>query len=307
MDHIQIFWTPEGVNLDQIGDKRFLEVTDGDTPTIRMDVRMLSIDTPEKNKTNTEISNVAELEVLFAKLVTWIQSGEAPVLPQLAAHLLPRLQRPTPVANHVQQGKLATEEHKRIVEQKLTRPSGSKRNLFVRIADRPFERYGRLLAYVAPDYTAAERAHMTRRERATFNFFMAESGWAATFILYPNIPGELDLPMFREAAKAAFEGRKGAWADPLGLTGYEFRALERLAAVKKKLDAGGEVKASARWAWVERYVADMTTKELFGPQGYHQVKPYDRLFIDRNDVRRCVADLGLTPAPADRFGSPLEV
>jgi hypothetical protein len=99
MDHIQIFWTPEGINLDQIGDKRFFEVTDGDTPTIRMDIRMLSIDTPEKDRTNRNIRNAEELEQLFVKLAAWMDAGAAPVLPELAEDLLPRLKRPTPVAN----------------------------------------------------------------------------------------------------------------------------------------------------------------------------------------------------------------
>jgi hypothetical protein len=189
------------------------------------------------------------------------------------------------------------------MDQKLMRPPGRKCNLFVRVVDRPFDRYGRLLAYVAPDYSAGERAQMTRRERATFNFLMAESGWAAPFIVYPNIPGESDLPMFREACRAAYDGGKGAWADAHSITGYEFRALERLAAVKKKLDAGNDVGVSERWDWLYRYVADMTTKELCGPQGYSHVKPFDRIFIERKDVRRAVADLGLTPAPPERFGA----
>ncbi|MGH3926697.1 MAG: hypothetical protein ACRDTT_28185, partial [Pseudonocardiaceae bacterium] len=68
-----------------------------------------------------------------------------------------------------QQGRDASAFAKDNAEQRLTRPDGRKRNLFIRIAERPFDDNGRLLAYVAPDYSAAERRTLTRRERATFN------------------------------------------------------------------------------------------------------------------------------------------
>lgn len=137
---------------------------------------------------------------------------------------------------------------------------------------------------------------MTRLERATFNYRMVEGGWAASFILFPSIPGELDLPDFRKAAQAAFEEGRGAWADPAALTGYEFRSLERLAVIFKKLQAGQNVDASTRFSWLYRYCADMTTGELFGPHEYERVKPYDRIFIWQDDVRRAVAELNLRPA-----------
>jgi hypothetical protein len=44
---VKIFWQPHSFNLDQIGQKRLVDISDGDTPNIRMNVRMLSIDTPE--------------------------------------------------------------------------------------------------------------------------------------------------------------------------------------------------------------------------------------------------------------------
>jgi endonuclease YncB( thermonuclease family) len=77
----------------------------------------------------------------------------------------------------------------------LTRPNCRQRNLCIRATDPPFDDNGRLLAYVAPDYSAAERATMSRRDRATFNLDLVEGGWAAPFIIYPAIPGEQDLPL----------------------------------------------------------------------------------------------------------------
>jgi len=43
----QILWTPAGKNLPSLGAKSLVDVSDGDTPNIRMPIRMLSIDTPE--------------------------------------------------------------------------------------------------------------------------------------------------------------------------------------------------------------------------------------------------------------------
>ena len=47
---VKVFWQPQSFNLDQIGQKRLVDISDGDTPNIRMNVRMLSIDTPETSK-----------------------------------------------------------------------------------------------------------------------------------------------------------------------------------------------------------------------------------------------------------------
>lgn len=47
VDPVQILWTPAGENLPSLGARALVDVTDSDTPNIRMPVRMLSIDTPE--------------------------------------------------------------------------------------------------------------------------------------------------------------------------------------------------------------------------------------------------------------------
>jgi endonuclease YncB( thermonuclease family) len=47
IDPIQILWSPAGANLPSLGARALVYVTDGDTPSIRMPIRMLSVDTPE--------------------------------------------------------------------------------------------------------------------------------------------------------------------------------------------------------------------------------------------------------------------
>ena len=294
---LKILWTPRGITLDAIGQKRLVSISDGDTPNIRMNVRMLSIDTPESRATGA-IRNVDELNEWFAKTADWIESGDSPVSEPLATFLVPRLRRDGASTEHLNQGKEAKLAFEALPEQRLKRPTGSTRPLFVRVADEPFDRYGRLLAYVAPNYSKQERAELSRRERATFNFSMVELGWAATFIIFPSIPGELDLPMFREAGMEAVEQGKGAWADDLALTGYEFRSSERLAALCKKVKEGKKLAPGEWTGWISRYCCDMTTGGLFAPQEYVKVEPYNRIFIWRDDVRRAVGALNLTPQGA---------
>ena len=79
---------------------------------------------------------------------------------------------------------------------------------------------------------------MTRLERATFNLNLIESGWAAPFIIFPNIPGELDLPLYLQMAVNAKESKVGQYQDELSLSGYEYRMCEKLYSITKKLNDG---------------------------------------------------------------------
>ncbi|MGJ3261987.1 MAG: thermonuclease family protein [Salinarimonas sp.] len=291
---VKIFWQPSGFELDSLKDKRLVNISDGDTPNIRMNVRMLSIDTPE---TGTMRLKAAEIDDDFNALAGWIETDASPVDAALAAHLRPRLARPRAASLHREQGAAAKAEFQRQVDERLTRPSGSTRSLFVRAADERFDGYGRLLAYVAPSYSPEERETMTRRDRATFNLTLVESGWAASFVIYPSIPGERDLPLLVESARTAVQEERGAWGDDLMLTGYEYRMCCKLVPVMRKIQAGRRLDGAARTGWIERYCVDVSTAELHGPQGYVAVAPWNRLFLWPKDVRRAVADLNLVPAP----------
>jgi endonuclease YncB( thermonuclease family) len=289
---LRIFWTPNGVNLDQLGEKKLREIVDGDTPKIDISIRMLSIDTPEKSVTARGLSK-DEIRTLTEPTRNWIASGASPVPSGLAAHLLPRLDRPDVAEAHWKQGAQATDFHKQITDERLAKPGGGTRRMFLRAADERFDQYGRLLAYTAPSYDFAERQQMTRRERATFNFNMIDQGWAATLIIYPSIPGELDLPMVQDAARRAVEEQRGAWADPQMLTGYEYRMLERLVLMFQKVEAGKRLSSADLGGWITRYCADISTGEIYAPTQYYRVAPWNRLFLWRNDVRAAVGQLNL--------------
>jgi len=293
MPNLKIFWDPQGIELNAIGDNRLLEVSDGDTPSVAMAIRMLSIDTPEVHYPGT--TKPSRHNARFQQLAEWIQQGKAPISDGLAAHLHPRLASGAAGTLQEEQGRSASQEFQRLLEEKLRRPSGRRRNVFLRTADQPFDQYGRLLAYVAPYYTNEELAVLTRRERATFNLLMVESGWAAPFVLYPSLPSYPDLVLLHNSAQDAFDNKRGAWANPLTLTGYEFRMCYRLAEVTEDLVNGKKLSASERMKWVERYCADLTTQQIYYPQDYYKVKPYNRLFIWPKDVNEAVSRLNLLP------------
>ncbi len=301
MSEVRVFWDPRGVTLDSLGRKRFLRVTDGDTPYVSFSIRMLSIDTPELHYPGNQ--DPARHDERLAELAEWIRRGEAPVDDALAAHLHPRLATGRAGSLQKAQGEAATRAFEELLEARLSRPSGRRRAVFLRSADQPFDQYGRVLAYMAPSYSRAERERLSRRERATFNLLMVASGWAAPFPIYPNLPRHEDLVLLREEARRAVTEGRGAWADPAMLTGYEFRMCYRLWEVTRRLRLGRRLDTAERRSWVHRYCVDMTSREIFDPADYHRVAPYDRLFVWPRDVPEAVARLNLEPprqTPSDR-------
>jgi len=294
MSSVKIFWDPEGREVDVLGKKKLVRVTDGDTPYISMSIRMLSIDTPEVHYPGNQ--KPSKQDANLAQLAEWIKEGKAPVNRNLGEYLYPKLATGKAGTLQEEQGKRATEEFQRLLDEKLTLPNGKKRDLFIYVADEPFDQNGRLLAYVAPHYTDKEREEMSRKERATFNLLMVERGWAASFPIYPSIPRVVDLIMLQKAAKDALEKKRGIWADPLTLTGYEFRMCVKLYDVTKKLLSGKKLTPIEKKEWISRYCVDMTTREVYYPQDYFKVKPYNRIFIWPDDIAEAVGKMNLLPA-----------
>lgn len=298
MSAVKIFWDPQGFELNSLADKDYLRATDGDTPFISVSIRMLSIDTPEVHYPGT--TKPSRQDGNFQQLAGWLQAGQAPVGDGLAAYLMPRLATGTAGTLHEQQGVAAAAHFDALLEEKLRKnPDGSPRprarKLFVWTSNEQFDQYGRLLAYIAPKYTAEELAGMSRRDRSTFNLMMVEDGHAASFIIYPSLPRQSDLTLMYEAAKTAFENRLGAWANDLSLTGYEFRMCVRLHEITKKLVGGQKLSSAERGAWVERFCFDMTTRQIVYPGDYYKIPVYSRIFIWPKDVTEAVGRLNLEP------------
>lgn len=296
-DPISILWTPAGFNMPALGARALVDVSDGDTPNIRMGVRMLSIDTPEV--TARSPNGAANVDAKFAELVGWLEDGTAPVSAGFRDYILPKLKNRAAGTLQFDEGTAASDWFKAKVAERLARPGSTRRrNLFVRTADEKFDGYGRILAYVAPSYSSAELKEMTRAERATFNLDLVGSGHAAPFIIYPSIPGELDLPLFVRAAVTAMDAGLGQYADPLHLPGYEYRMMEKLHRITKKIADGQSLSFPDKLAWRSRYAFDMRDRTLHGPEDYMVVPPPYRVWVWPEDVQDAIGRLNLNPSAA---------
>jgi hypothetical protein len=110
---------------------------------------------------------------------------------------------------------------------------------------------------------------------------MLQLGWAASIIIFPNIPKKADLELVQSAVKKARKAKKGAWADPKLLLGYEFRSCVRLYKGEKD--------------WITRYCADMTNRKIYEPQEYYRVDPENRIFVWPEDLAWAITEIDLDP------------
>jgi len=292
MPKVKLFWDPRGRELDSLGNKKFIRITDGDTPYISMSIRMLSIDTPEIHYPGR--SNPANHDNKLKQLSDWMKAGKAPIISGLSSYLHPKLATGSTGSLQKDHGDKATEEFQRLLKKKLERPGKKNRKLFIRAADEHFDHYGRLLAYISPYYTSAELSTVSYKDRVTFNLLLVESGWAASFPIYPSLPKYRDLVMLQETAEKAHTEGSGAWKEKNMLTGYEFRMCYRLWEVTNKLESGKKLSSKEKFGWVERFCVDMTTLAIYEPQEYYKVKPYNRIFIWPEDVNEAVGKLNLS-------------
>jgi endonuclease YncB( thermonuclease family) len=298
IDPVQILWSPAAISMPSLGSRAFVDTTDGDTPNISMPVRMLSVDTPEVTARTPE--GATRVDEKLTQLAEWIDQGKAPITTDLAAHLLPKIATGKAGSLQFEQGKAASAFGDNNIRTRLARPGKPDRRVFIRSAEPHFDDNGRLLAYLAPNFTEAERATLTRAQRSTFNLDLLTAGWAAPFVIYPSIPGELDLPLLLAATEKAIADATtttNIWSNPHTLLAYEYRMVEKLHGITRKIVDGQDIPTAERFSWRERYCADMRTRVVHGPEDYTAVPPTYRLWFWARDVQRAIGDLNLTPAP----------
>lgn len=133
IEPVQVFWAPAGESMPSLGSRALVDVTDGDTPNLRMPVRMLSVDTPDVTARSGQ--RASEIDQEFAQLAQWIRQGKAPIDPGLAEFLLPRLETGRAGNLHFEQGQAASAFGKQNIDIRLPRPGGKPRAIFIRTAD----------------------------------------------------------------------------------------------------------------------------------------------------------------------------
>ncbi|MGH3837569.1 MAG: hypothetical protein ACRDSF_17975 [Pseudonocardiaceae bacterium] len=89
IEPIQIMWSPAGVTMQSVGARALVDVMDGDTPNIRMPIRMLSVDTPEVTARSEQ--RVRTIDEEFRQLAEWIEQGRAPISRRLGDVVAPKL------------------------------------------------------------------------------------------------------------------------------------------------------------------------------------------------------------------------
>jgi hypothetical protein len=72
----------------------------------------------------------------------------------------------------------------------------------------------------------------------------------------------------------------GIWAEPATLLAYEYRAMEKLFRITKRLVGGVDVTAGEAHSWRERYCVDMRTRSLHGPEDYIDIPAEYRPWTD---------------------------
>jgi endonuclease YncB( thermonuclease family) len=268
---IAIHYVPETLAL---GDKpKFIEATDGDTPTIQTPIRMLGMDAPELHYGGATEKNPGKFDTAFAGFL----AGKGKNLDAgLKEHLAKRLDT-SASTRHIEAGATAALHFRDIVAERLHQVSEktgkeiAARKLFTMVSQQVFDRYGRLLAYVAPSYTKAERDATAPEKRPTFNLQMLQDGHATSLIIYPNLPKPADLTLVHTAMAAAKRAHKGLWkAGTPMLHGFEFRwIVDTIAGSRDGPD---------------RFCGDFSTGKLYLPQQYYKVSDENRVWFFDQDV-----------------------
>lgn len=276
---------------------------DGDTPQITQPIRLVSVDTPEKESvagkpaTAQKKLNVTRKRIEDGLFGDLLEDG-------LAAYLLKKLTEDA-AERHIAAGHGASDAFQELLDKRAPRNAQQKRSLAVMPTGEIIDRYGRMLAYVAPWLAKPKEVPIGDPRRATFNLNLIESGWGAFFPIYPSLPKTADLKLAVAAAETAWKKKKGQWSKGNAdlLLAYEYRAVVKLAAKPEKGSFAAGATAAAKKAAAadllgkafQRVCVDIRTAGMRGLQGFHAIEPPARLWVWQTDLERAVKDMGLKP------------
>lgn len=274
-------------NIRKATSKKLIQTSDGDTPIIEQPIRMVSCDTPEKAQyAGKPERSQPKLDTCKQRL----ENGFYNLLPEeLCDYLVEKLTNDA-AQKHINAGNDATKIFTDLLDQRLTKPSGSKRRSAVIPTGEIIDTYGRLLAYIAPWFEGDENDPLPPigdPRRRTFNLDMIENGWAAFFPIYPSLPQNQDMNKAISAAESAWNNKKGIWekyGDKV-LLGYEYRMCI-------KLGTATTSEKGIKDAF-QRICVDLRNLNVVGKYGFYDVPPCYRLWIWNDDIEQARIDLQL--------------
>ncbi len=275
-------------NTQKANPRKLVRTSDGDTPVIEQPIRMVSCDTPEKaGYAGNPTLSQPKLDTCRQRL----QGGFYPQVPAALSNYLIAKLTPDAAQRHVDAGYEATRVFDQLLESRLLRPDGNRRNLGIIATGEILDTYGRMLAYFAPWYSGVNDPlpPIGDPRRDTLNLNMIENGWAAFFPVYPSLPKNLDMNRAIAAAEAAWDNKAGAWAQ-FGndfLLAYEYRACIKLGTAATSADGIANA--------FQRACVDLRNLRVMGKFGFDNVPPCYRLWVWEDDLAEAIPRLGLVP------------
>ncbi len=263
----------------KVSPKKDIGAPDGDTIKIEQPVRLVSCDTPEKEKPlGTAATTQPKLNIAKQRL---LQTGFFPLLPKGLIKYLADKITPDAAKRHINAGKDASAHFEKIKEKALNKPNGTRRKVGVLPSGEVIDSNGRMLAFIMT-YLEEPLPPKNDPARKTYNLVMVEDGWAAFFPIWPSLPKDpKDFDIIYAAAKKAWTNKKGMW-NKHGkdlLLPYEYRLLIKLSA---KLSTDKTVKDLMDAAF-QRVCVDLRTMKLVGKFDFYKVPPSHRLWIWERD------------------------
>lgn len=265
-----------------VSPKKDLGGPDGDTIKIEQPIRMVSCDTPEKEK---PLGTPATAQPKLNKAKQRLKDGFFPSIPAgLAKYLRDKITADA-AKRHINAGKDASDHFEKLKDSSLNKPGGKRRKVGVLPSGEVMDRYGRMLAYVMTYFEKKELPPKDDPARRTYNLTMVEDGWAAFFPVWPSLPKDpKDFAKIHKAATQAWAKKKGMWKKHGKnlLLAYEYRLLMKLSV---NVTANKSAQDIADGAF-QRLCVDLRTMKLVGKFDFYKVPPGDRFWIWEDDWKK---------------------
>jgi len=269
-----------------VSPKKDIGGPDGDTIKIEQPLRLVSCDTPEKEK---PYGTAATTQPKLNKVKQRLQNGFFPLLPKgLVKYFTDRITADA-AKRHINAGKDASDHFEKIKDQRLNKPDGKRRKVGVLPSGEVIDRNGRMLAYILP-YLEKPLPPKNDPARKTFNLIMVEDGWAMFFPIWPSLPKDPnDFDVIYSAAKKAWTTKKGMWHKHGKnlLLPHEYRLLMKLSVEVTSKKTVNDMMSDA----FQRLCVDLRSMKLIGKFDFYKVPPSHRFWIWEKDWNKNKAQI----------------